>query len=318
MTPKSLAAIPAALEVTGETSALDLSVGQFLDSHGSSPRVVSAVRTVAGILRIGRLRDLCTNEAEGLFANRYSAEIARQVIEDLWKWLLMHAAGPGPRLADAPSKRNGIVHHEVEIEDGNEDGNDDDDILHYFGDEPDSSADAQHLHLLPPPKARESLPAAKWRGTGPLGRSIRRERATRRPTGPRPSTPLALRIHNPGTTRHYPRGGSGHAGQPHGPKVLPLYAGFPARRDGQVSPAPRGAGGGHRAKAAGRARRPHPPPRRSLLATLPGSRPPAAGSSVGYGQTTPRRHLLARTDLCELRCACPDLSGMVRLRGEDA
>ena len=168
MTPKSLAQIPAALEITGETSALDLSVGQFIESHWYSPRVVNAVRTVAGILRIDRLRNLCTDEAEGLLANRYSSGIARQVIDCLWKWLLTHAAGPGPRLADAASERNGIVPHEVETGDddgdeaGYDDGHDEDDaILLHVGNEPDSSADAQHLHLLPPPKARESLPAVE-------------------------------------------------------------------------------------------------------------------------------------------------------------
>ncbi|HEX7508440.1 MAG TPA: hypothetical protein VF550_16815, partial [Polyangia bacterium] len=172
MTPKNLAAIPAALEVAGDTSALDLAIGEFIDSRWSSRRVAGAIATVARILRIGRVSGLCTSEAESLLTNRFSPDIARQVLEDLWDWLNAHAVGPGPRLADARNERDVILHHEVEDrenaddyddDDDNDDDDDDDDdgpnLLATIGDEPDSPASIQGRHSATPLQPRESLPA---------------------------------------------------------------------------------------------------------------------------------------------------------------
>jgi superfamily II DNA or RNA helicase len=97
MTPKNLAAIPSALEATGNTSMLDLAIKDFVQSHWSSHRVTGAVKTVAAILRIGSIKGLCSSEAERLLTNRFSPGVARQVREDLWRWLHI---GPDQRLAD--------------------------------------------------------------------------------------------------------------------------------------------------------------------------------------------------------------------------
>ena len=95
MTPKTLAAIPAALEAAGDTSFLDVSIADYVGARWSSRTVTSAITTVANILRITTVRGLCTSEAEGLLSNRYPFGTARQVREDLWNWLFARVGKGG-------------------------------------------------------------------------------------------------------------------------------------------------------------------------------------------------------------------------------
>jgi len=141
MTPDSLAAVPGALKDADATAMLYAPIEDFLNSKFAPGLVTGAVRTVAMILRIGRVSGLCTSEVDSLLANRFSSEIARQVREHLWDWLLTGAAGPGEGL-----------HNEADIDDH-------DDALIDIGDEPDLPASVPSLRVLPPPVTRESPPS---------------------------------------------------------------------------------------------------------------------------------------------------------------
>ena len=143
MTPKTLAAIPSALDAAGDTSMLDLAIKDFVQSHWASHRVTGAVKTVASILRLGSIKGLCSSEVERLLTNRFSPGIARQVREDLWRWL--HTK-PGQHLADDP-----IDDDPIDDDDGLPD------VLVDGDEEPDSLYGVQDAR--PTTQARERLPA---------------------------------------------------------------------------------------------------------------------------------------------------------------
>jgi len=157
MTPKNLAAIPAALEVAGDTSMLGMSIDEFTDWRWSTPKVMKAVTTVATILRIDDVRGLCTSEAESLLANRFPPEMARQVLEDLWEWLRAQAVGPGPRLADAQNANAGP--QEVVLADEDEGDDDEADLYAFIGRETETPAPMLGKFSPATPQPRESLPA---------------------------------------------------------------------------------------------------------------------------------------------------------------
>ena len=161
MTPKNLAAIPAALEVAGDSSMLDLPIEDFIDAQEYPRKLASAVTTVAAILRIVDVRGLCTSEAESLLANRFPSEMARQVLEDLWGWLQAQAIGPGSRLADA---RNTSLPGGPDNDDDNDDNDDDDD------DDDDDEIDAfirRDTETPAPMGGKSSTPNSPSRGSLP-------------------------------------------------------------------------------------------------------------------------------------------------------
>ena len=158
MIPNTLAAVPAALKVAGDMSMLDAPLDDFLRLKRPPNSMARAVETVAMILRVGQVSGLCTGEADSLLANRFSPEIARQVREHLWDWLLSRTAGPGPRLADVDSGPKDVLPEEVDdLEDDfcDEDEDEPDSFID-IGDEPDAPSNVSVLRPLP--QARASLP----------------------------------------------------------------------------------------------------------------------------------------------------------------
>ena len=87
MLPNTLAAIPVALPFRASKAGLDLPVEDFIRTSVLPPEAQTAVKTVAMILRLERVGELCGNEVESLLEDRFSREIARAVRIHLWDWL---------------------------------------------------------------------------------------------------------------------------------------------------------------------------------------------------------------------------------------
>jgi hypothetical protein len=240
MTPNTLASIPAALNTAGNTATLDTPIDDFLRLNRPPRNVARAVQTVAMILRVDRISGLCSSEADNLLANRFSPEITRQVCKHLWGWLLSRVPGPGTRLADAKYEPQDIRYDDVDDVDDDDDFDDDDEMI-----------------VEAPPQDGEALDrwADRYGVRDRLADRLDLERLHHSYYGSSmmeglPETIREAVLVTPGRNQ--------------GPTILSRYPGFPAGGHGQIAPAPRGAGGGHRAPSADRACRPNTTDRRSV------------------------------------------------------
>lgn len=94
--PSSLAVIPASLSDAASRDLLDVPLTEFLATSGLSAVLRHAVTTVSTILRMRRVGDLCSDEAESLFQNRFSAGISVALRAHLWEWLVTYADRDDP------------------------------------------------------------------------------------------------------------------------------------------------------------------------------------------------------------------------------
>ncbi len=163
MTPTTLAGIPAALKTTRAVAMLDLRIEDFLRSNRLPRQVARAVEIAAMILRIERVSNLCTSEAEGLLGNRAAPDIARQVRDHLWSWLTSNDAGAGSHPVEAAGVSGQAVNAAIDADagaddDDNDDGDDDDDI---FTGKRVTLPDLKTQRPATTQQAREILPAVE-------------------------------------------------------------------------------------------------------------------------------------------------------------